>query len=81
MAGPPETKLSMASYLGELVLNNEVKVFVARTVGSSLINNIMISGNIQSREAALKALNQISAFEASARVLIEAGMYTSPSRQ
>lgn len=74
MAGPPETKLSMASYLGELVLNNDVKVFVARTVGSSLINNIMISGNIQSREAALKALNQISAFEASARVLIEAGI-------
>ncbi|XP_058220532.1 U-box domain-containing protein 44-like [Rhododendron vialii] len=74
LEGPPETKLSMASYLGELVLNNEVKVFVARTVGSSLINNIMISGNIQSREAALKALNQISAFEASARILIEAGI-------
>lgn len=74
LEGPPETKLSMASYLGELVLNNDVKVFVARTVGSSLINNIMMSGNIQSREAALKALNQISSFEASAGVLIEAGI-------
>ncbi|KAK9270849.1 hypothetical protein L1049_026435 [Liquidambar formosana] len=73
LEGPPETKLSMASYLGELVLNNDVKVFVARTVGSSLIN-IMKSGNMQSREAALKALNQISSCEASAKVLIEAGI-------
>ncbi|PSR99502.1 U-box domain-containing protein [Actinidia chinensis var. chinensis] len=73
LEGSPETKLSMASYLGELVLNNDVKVFVARTVGSSLVN-IMRSGNIQSREAALKALNQISSFEASARVLIDAGI-------
>lgn len=72
-AGPPETKLSMAGYLGELVLNNDVKVFVARTVGSSLIN-IMKSGNMQSREASLKALNQISSCEPSAKVLIEAGI-------
>jgi HEAT repeat protein len=63
----------MASYLGELVMNNDVKVLVARTVGSSLIN-IMRSGNMQSREAALKALNQISFHEASAKVLIEAGI-------
>ncbi|KAK2988218.1 hypothetical protein RJ640_020700, partial [Escallonia rubra] len=73
LEGPPETKLSMASYLGELALNNEVKVFVARTVGSSLIN-IMRSGNMQSREAALKALNQISSCEASAEILLEAGI-------
>ncbi|XP_057974467.1 U-box domain-containing protein 44 [Malania oleifera] len=73
LEGPPETKLSMAACLGELVLNNDVKVSVAKTVGSSLIN-IMTSGNIQSREAALKALNQISSCEASAKVLIEAGI-------
>ncbi|XP_062163594.1 U-box domain-containing protein 43-like [Alnus glutinosa] len=73
LEGPPETKLPMAAYLGELVLNNDVKVLVAKTAGSSLIN-IMRSGNIQSREAALKALNQISSYEASAKVLIEAGI-------
>ncbi|XP_065880946.1 U-box domain-containing protein 44 [Euphorbia lathyris] len=73
LEGPPETKLAMASYLGELVLNNDVKVLVARTVGSSLID-IMRSGNIQSKEAALKALNQISSCEQSAKVLIEAGI-------
>ncbi|KAL1344040.1 hypothetical protein HN51_017949 [Arachis hypogaea] len=72
LEGPPETKLSMAGFLGELVLNNDVKVHVARTAGSSLIN-IMKSGNMQSREAALKALNQISC-EPSAKVLIEAGI-------
>jgi hypothetical protein len=73
VTGTPETKLPMAAYLGELVLNNDVKVLVAKTAGSSLIN-IMRSGSIQSREAALKALNQISSYDASARVLIEAGI-------
>lgn len=66
----------MASYLGELVLSNDVKVLVARSVGSSLIN-VMRSGNMQSREAALKALNQISSCEASARLLLEAGILPS----
>ncbi|BAT77607.1 U-box domain-containing protein [Vigna angularis] len=73
LEGPPETKLAMAGFLGELVLNNDVKVLVARTVGSSLIN-IMRSGNMQSREAALKALNQISSCDPSAKILIEAGI-------
>ncbi|EXB56301.1 U-box domain-containing protein 43 [Morus notabilis] len=72
LEGPPETKLAMANFLGELVLNNDVKVVVVRTVGSSLIN-LMRSGNMQSREAALKALNQVSC-DASAKVLIEAGI-------
>ncbi|KAL5984290.1 U-box domain-containing protein 43 [Asimina triloba] len=71
--GPPETKLAMAAYLGELVLSNDVKVFVARTVGSSLVD-VMRSGSMQAREAALKALNQISSCEASAKILIEAGI-------
>ncbi|KAB2626254.1 U-box domain-containing protein 44-like [Pyrus ussuriensis x Pyrus communis] len=74
--GPPETQLSMANFLGELVLDNDVKVLVAKSVGSALIN-IMRSGNMQSREAALKALNQISSCEASAKVLIEAGILPS----
>ncbi|WCJ44729.1 U-box domain-containing protein 43 [Euphorbia peplus] len=73
LEGPPQIKLSMASYLGELVLNNDVKVLVARAVGSSLID-IMRNGNVQSKEAALRALNQISSCEQSAKVLIEAGI-------
>ncbi|KAJ0678145.1 putative U box domain, armadillo-like helical, Zinc finger, RING/FYVE/PHD-type [Helianthus annuus] len=73
LEGSPEIKLSMASYLGELALSNDVKVFVARTVGSSLIN-LMKSGNVQSREAALKALNQVSSCDPSAKVLVEEGI-------
>lgn len=73
VTGPPETKQSMASHLGDLVLNNDVKLFVTQTVGSSLIN-IMKSGDRLSKEAALKALNQISSFAASARVLVQDGI-------
>lgn len=73
LKGPPESKLSMAAFLGDLVLSNDVKVYVARIVGSSLIN-IMQSGNMQSREAGLKALNQISSYEVSAKLLIDAGI-------
>lgn len=63
----------MAAYLGELVLSNDVKVFVAQRAGHALIN-IMTSGTMQAREAALKALNQISSHDASAKILIEAGI-------
>ncbi|KAL6572204.1 U-box domain-containing protein 43 [Orobanche minor] len=73
LEGSPETKLSMAAFLGELALNNDVKVFVARTAGFSLIN-LVKSNNTQAREAALKALNQISSDETSAKILIEAGI-------
>ncbi|KAG9442565.1 hypothetical protein H6P81_018419 [Aristolochia fimbriata] len=73
LEGPPETRLAMASFIGELVLSNDVKVFVARRVGSVLVD-IMISGTTQAREAALKALDQVSSSEASAQVLLEAGI-------
>ncbi|KAG6505970.1 U-box domain-containing protein 44-like isoform X1 [Zingiber officinale] len=73
LEGSPETQLSMAAYLGELVLSNDVKVFVAQTAGSVLVN-VMKSGSKQAREAALKALNQISSYEASAKILIHAGI-------
>ncbi|KZV40848.1 hypothetical protein F511_29200 [Dorcoceras hygrometricum] len=73
LEGSQETKLSMAAFLGELVLNNDLKVYVARTAGFSLIN-LMMSTSMQAREAALKALNQISSDDASSKILIEAGI-------
>ncbi|XP_075518743.1 U-box domain-containing protein 44-like [Primulina tabacum] len=73
LEGSPETKLSMAAFLGELVLSNDLKVYVARTAGFSLIN-LMMSTSMQAREAALKALNQISSDVASSKILIEAGI-------
>ncbi|KAM3255240.1 hypothetical protein ACQJBY_048547 [Aegilops geniculata] len=72
LEGSADTQLSMAAYVGELVLTNDVKVFVAQTAGSALVN-IMKSGNREAREAALKALNQISSYDVSAKILIEAG--------
>lgn len=73
LEGPPERKLSMAEFLGDLALNNDVKVHVAQTVGSSLVN-LTRNGDIRAREASLKALNQISSYDASAKVLIEVGI-------
>ncbi|KAG1359503.1 U-box domain-containing protein 44-like [Cocos nucifera] len=73
LEGPHETQMSMAAYLGELVLANEVKFLVVQTVGSSLVN-VMKTGDIEAREAALKALNQISSYEASAKILIQEGI-------
>ncbi|KAG6474899.1 hypothetical protein ZIOFF_064115 [Zingiber officinale] len=63
----------MIAYLGELVLSNDVKVLVAQTAGSILVN-VMKSGSKQARETALKALNQISSYETSAKILIHAGI-------
>ncbi|KAL5206251.1 hypothetical protein ABZP36_034460 [Zizania latifolia] len=73
LEGSSDTQLSMAAHLGELVLSNDVKVLVAQTAGSTLVN-IMKSGNREAREAALKALNQISSYDTSAKILIEAGI-------
>ncbi|XP_023741242.1 U-box domain-containing protein 43 [Lactuca sativa] len=71
--GSPEIKVSMASYLAELALSDDVKIFVARTVGSSLID-LLKSDNMQSRVAALIALNQISSCESSAKILVDQGI-------
>ncbi|CAH8347018.1 unnamed protein product [Eruca vesicaria subsp. sativa] len=73
LEGSLETKLSMANFLGELSLNSDMKVLVAQTVGSSLVD-LMRSGDMRQREAALKALNNISSFEGSAKVLIGIGI-------
>ncbi|CAH1430960.1 unnamed protein product [Lactuca virosa] len=72
--GSPEIKVSMASYLAELALStDDVKILVARTVGSSLID-LLKSDNMQSRVAALIALNQISSCESSAKILVDQGI-------
>ncbi|ERN17178.1 U-box domain-containing protein 44 [Amborella trichopoda] len=73
LEGDPDTKLSMATHLGEVVLSNDVKTFVAEMVGYALVE-IMKSGTLQAREAALKALNQISSCEAGGKILVEAGI-------
>ncbi|KAH0916236.1 hypothetical protein HID58_030682 [Brassica napus] len=71
--GSPETKHSMTTFLGELSLNNDTKVYIAQTVGSSLVD-LMRSGDMTQREAALRALNNISSYEGSAKLLIGIGI-------
>ncbi|KAJ6823338.1 U-box domain-containing protein 44-like [Iris pallida] len=53
--------------------SNDVKVFVAETAGSALVR-FLRSANMQAREAALKSLNQISSYEASAQILVQVGI-------
>ncbi|CAA6658513.1 unnamed protein product [Spirodela intermedia] len=73
LKGSPETKLAMAEHLGELALSNDVKLLVAQTAGASLIE-VLQSGSKRAKEVALKALNQISSYEASAKILVKAGI-------
>ncbi|CAN7133974.1 unnamed protein product [Brassica rapa subsp. narinosa] len=73
LEGSPETKHSMTTFLGELSLNNDTKVYIAQTVGSSLVD-LMRSGDMTQREAALRALNNISSYEGSAKLLIGIGI-------
>lgn len=63
----------MASFLGQLVLINHTKVLVCETVGSALIN-LMVNGTTQEKDAAIKALEQISSHEVSDKFLIKAGI-------
>ncbi|KAG6506999.1 U-box domain-containing protein 44-like [Zingiber officinale] len=73
LEGSPEIQLTMVSYLGDLVLSNDVKVSVAETAGSTLVD-LMKSESNPARAAALMAFNQISSNETSAKILIQAGI-------
>ncbi|KAF9619487.1 hypothetical protein IFM89_007235 [Coptis chinensis] len=55
------------------LISNDVKVVVARRVGSSLVN-VMRSGSPYQEKFATKALNRDIIFDASAKVLIEVGI-------
>lgn len=71
--GSEETQLEMTNYLAEVVLNNDGKALVAKMAAPTLVN-ILGSGRLPAREASLKALNQISSYDANGKILIEAGI-------
>lgn len=73
ISGSSETKLLIASFLGQLVLIKDTKVLVCKAVGSALIN-LMVNGTTQEKDAAIKALGQISSYEVSDKLLIKAGI-------
>ncbi|XP_066394775.1 U-box domain-containing protein 44-like [Miscanthus floridulus] len=68
--GSPEKQLLMASSLEKIVLSNDLKILVARRVGS-LFGCIVEKGNLEAKEVAFKVLEHISANAESAKVLIE----------
>ncbi|KAJ0986778.1 hypothetical protein J5N97_005134 [Dioscorea zingiberensis] len=71
--GDEEMQMEMVSYLGELVLGNDMKNYVAQRVSSTLIKMIQC-GNTLSRKAAFKALVRISSHHSNSTTLIEAGV-------
>ncbi|XVF03112.1 hypothetical protein REPUB_Repub04eG0232800 [Reevesia pubescens] len=71
--GCEEVQMEMASYLGEIILGNDSKTYVAERASPSLINMVQ-SGNTIFRKAAFKALAQISSYHPNGRILVEAGL-------
>ncbi|KAK6133958.1 hypothetical protein DH2020_032299 [Rehmannia glutinosa] len=68
-----EMRMEMASYLGETVLGPDIKTYVAEKASPSLIHMVH-SGNTLSRNAAFKALKQISSHHPNTKTLVEAGI-------
>ncbi|XP_022776676.1 putative U-box domain-containing protein 42 isoform X2 [Durio zibethinus] len=71
--GSEEVQMEMASYLGEIILSNDSKTYVAERASSSLIKMVH-SGNTIFRKAAFKALAQISSYHPNGKILVEAGI-------
>ncbi|XP_047314370.1 putative U-box domain-containing protein 42 [Impatiens glandulifera] len=71
--GTEEMKTEMANYLAEVVLGHESKTVVAEKASPALIKMVQ-SDNYMTRNAAFKALNQISSYKPNATVLVEAGI-------
>ncbi|KAE8673285.1 putative U-box domain-containing protein 42 [Hibiscus syriacus] len=71
--GSKEMQMEMASYLGEVILGNDSKTYVAERTAPSLIKMVQ-SGNAIVREAAFKALAQISSHHSNGTILVEAGI-------
>ena len=66
-------KMEMASYLGEIVLGQDSKTFVAERASPTLIKMVEC-GNTLNRTAAFKALAQISSYQLNGKILVEAGV-------
>ncbi|KAI3467197.1 hypothetical protein Pfo_023860 [Paulownia fortunei] len=71
--GSEEMRMEMASYLGEIVLGRDSITYVAERASPALIQMVH-SGNSLSRNAAFRALEQISCHHPNAKILVEAGI-------
>lgn len=71
--GGEEDRLEMAVFLSELVLSKEGKIKAAATGGKTLVN-MLESGYLAGRDAALKCLCQLSNLDSNGKILAEAGI-------
>ncbi|KAL1068195.1 hypothetical protein V6Z11_D12G181200 [Gossypium hirsutum] len=71
--GSEEVQMEMTSYLGELILSNDSKAYVAEKASTSIIKMVQ-SGNTIFRNAAFKALSQISSHHPNGKILVEVGI-------
>lgn len=73
LEGNEEMKMEMANYLGEIALGPNSKTYVAEKASPSLIQMVH-SGHSLTRNAAFKALKQISSHHPNTKILIDAGI-------
>ncbi|MCO5607126.1 hypothetical protein L7F22_061319 [Adiantum nelumboides] len=73
LEGGEEVRLEMAMFLSELVLSREGKMKAAAMGGKTLVD-MLESGYLAGREAALKCLCQLSNLEVNGKTLAEAGI-------
>ncbi|TYH96516.1 hypothetical protein ES332_A12G182700v1 [Gossypium tomentosum] len=73
MSSSEEVQMEMTSFLGELILSNDSKVYVAEKASTSIIKMVQ-SGNTIFRNAAFKALSQISSHHPNGKILLETGI-------
>ncbi|KAH7441646.1 hypothetical protein KP509_03G047200 [Ceratopteris richardii] len=71
--GNDEVRLEMATFLSELVLSREGKEKAAKLGGRTLVD-MLDSGYLAGREAALKCLCQLSSLEGNGKTLAEIGI-------
>lgn len=71
--GSEEMQMEMGSCLGEIVLRDDGKTYVAEKASASLIKMVH-NGNTLTRKAAFKALEQISSYHPNSRALVDAGI-------
>ncbi|KAJ8548060.1 hypothetical protein K7X08_021296 [Anisodus acutangulus] len=73
LEGSEDMKMEMAQYLGEIVLEPDSIIYVAERASLTLIKMVEC-GNSLCRNAAFRALQQISSHHSNANTLVEAGL-------
>ncbi|WOL19903.1 hypothetical protein Cni_G28705 [Canna indica] len=71
--GTEEVQTEMVSYLGEIILEDDMKTYVAERASNSLIKMVS-NGNTVIRKEAFKALVQISSHPPNSKILLDAGI-------